>query len=138
MSGLLLDTNILSEVMRPQPDARVTGFLEQQTDAHLSVITIHELEYGLARLPDGKRRNELATMIAALLSRYETAILPVTPPQAQTAGRMRALREKDGRVLHIADALIGACAHINDLTLATRNVDDFAGLDVRLINPWDA
>jgi predicted nucleic acid-binding protein len=136
VSAVLLDTNILSEAMKPQPHAGVIGWLRTAQDAYLSVITLHELEYGIALLPAGKRRSELEAMIAALLAEYDDRIVPISGREARAAAELRLVARRQGRVLHLADALIGATAMANDLTLATRNVGDFADLGVRLIDPW--
>lgn len=136
MSGLLLDTNVLSEAMKPSPREHVVDWLRQVDDGYLSVITLHELDFGIALLPASRRRANLETLVRELLDVYADRLLPIAEHEARTAADLRLKARLQGRVLHLADALIGATAVVNDLTLATRNVGDFASLGVRLFDPW--
>ena len=138
MSGVLLDTNVVSELTRPAPDKRVVAYLRDLDRAFISAVTVHELQYGIARLPAGKRRNSLSRVVDRLLVEYEDAILPVGRHEAYRAGGLRAMEESGGRVLHLADAFIAATALQHGLTLATRNVGDFLRLGVALYDPWNA
>lgn len=132
----LLDTNILSELGKPQPDPKVIQFVAQQEQAWLSIITMHELEYGLSLLPEGNRRSQLAETIQLLLNQYAAFVLPVQQEEAKQAARLRAAVKQQGRVLHLADALIAGTALAHDLPIATRNVKDFEGLGIELLNPF--
>ncbi|WMS45344.1 type II toxin-antitoxin system VapC family toxin (plasmid) [Acuticoccus sp. MNP-M23] len=136
MTGVLLDTNVISELTRPNRDAYVIAFLEALEDGYVSTITLHELTYGLERLQDGARRQALAETIERFLSLYQDRILPVSTPEARAAAVLRAGQAERGRVLHLADALIAATALVQGLTIATRNIGDFEGLGVVLHNPW--
>lgn len=138
MPGFLIDTNVLSELTRQHPSESVVEFLGSQDRAFLSVVTVEEIRYGVQRLPDGERRRKLIATIDKLLSEYAGSIIPIGVEEADHAGALRARREATGRKLHLADALIAASAAVNGLTLATRNVADFAGLDVAVVNPWEA
>lgn len=132
----LLDTNILSELGKPQPDPKVVQFVAQQEQAWLSIITVHELEYGLSLLPEGNRRSQLAETIQLLLNQYAAFVLPIQQEEAKQAALLRAAAKQQGRVLHLADALIAGTALAHDLPIATRNVKDFEGLGVELLNPF--
>jgi predicted nucleic acid-binding protein len=136
MKRLLLDTNVLSEAGKPAPKPQVIAFLQKPAEIFTSVIALHEIEYGIALLPKGKRRTELETAMAAVVSVLGTNILPVRDDEAHLAAHFRAEARACGRVLHLPDALIAATAKENGLTLATRNIADFDYLGVAVIDPW--
>jgi len=137
MSGVLLDTNLVSEMTRTAPDTRVVDYLTSLPSSFLSVVTVLELQYGVARKPRGRRRSELTVAIDRLLSEYGDALLDIDRAVAALAGTLRATEEASGRTLHVADALIAATARVHELTLATRNVRDFEHLGIAVVNPWD-
>ena len=137
MRGILLDANVVSEAVRPAPDARVLSFLRAVTGAWLSVVVLHELEFGLQRLDAGRRRERLQRALAEVVTRYGDRVLSVDREGALLAAVMRVQAQRAGRVLHLADALIAGTAMAHDLAVATRNVGDFEGLDVPVINPWN-
>ncbi len=136
MTRLLLDTNVLSEVGKPAPEPRVATFLQKHAEIFVSVVTLYEIEYGTALLPIGRRRAELETAMAAVIRTFGYNILTIGESEARLAAHMRAEARKQGRVLHLPDALIAATAKENGLTLATRNVSDFNYLGVAVIDPW--
>ena len=136
MTRLLLDTNVLSEIGKPAPEPRVRSFLQKQTNIFVSVISLHEIEYGIAVLPKGKRRAELETAMTGVVLTLGKQILAVGEGEAKLAAQLRAEARQLGRVLHLPDALIAATAKENGLTLATRNVSDFDYLGVAVIDPW--
>lgn len=136
MKRLLLDTNVLAEIGKPAPEPRVTSFLQKRTEIFVSIIALHEIEYGIALLPDGRRRAELESAMAAVISALGDNILGIGEREARFAASLRAEARKRGRLLHLADALIAATAKEHGLTLATRNTSDFDYLDVGVINPW--
>lgn len=136
MSGWLLDTNVVSELERPTPNAQVIAFLAEANDSYLSVITIHELSYGVQRAPAGRRRIALSRWLAALEADYATRILPIDRDVATNAAELRAKAVGDGFTVHLADALIAGSAVKYGLAIATRNTKDFEALGVRLSNPW--
>lgn len=138
MNGFLLDTNVVSELTKEAPDSRVVAFLGAQDDLWLPTIVLHELEFGLNLLPPGRRRNRIRTALSALLMEYGDRILPLDRPEAEQAATLRTQARRAGRVLHLADALIAGTAKVHDLAVATRNVADFEGLSVTVINPWEA
>jgi predicted nucleic acid-binding protein len=134
--AFLLDTNIVSELTRPRPDAGVVAFLEQNSDLYLSVVVLHELEYGVHCAADLEKRAKLQNFSVALRIRFFHQILHIDMQIAQTAGRMRAEEKSRGRILAELDAFIAATAAVKSATLVTRNIKDFERLDVRLYNPF--
>lgn len=136
---MLLDTNVVSELMRPTPDAKVRAWLGGlgATPLATSAVTIAEIVFGLARLPEGKRRSDLMERFDALILGPPT--LPVLDLDAQAgrlAGEFRALRESMGLGSSPSDMMIAGVAMANGASLATRNVDDFSGLPISVVNPW--
>ena len=138
MSGYLLDTNVVSETMRSVPDARVVTFLAEHDDLWLSSIVVHELEYGVRRLAQGRRRSGLEADLRRLTTEYEDRILPLDRVGAEWAARCRVLAQRSGHELDLGDALIAGTAKAHDLTVATRNIADFQRVGVELVNPWEA
>lgn len=137
MTGFLLDTNVVSEAIKPVPDPRVTEFLQHRHDRlWLSVVVLCELEYGVHLLPRGRCRLEVATLIAGIVTNYADRILPVNRSAALRAARLRAQARRAGRPGQNADALIAGTAAANDLVVATRDTGDFAPFDVEVLNPW--
>jgi len=137
MKGFLLDTNVISELVKPAPDKNVVEFLSTMDSGWLSIISLHELSYGLELLPKGTRRTELDEKLRQLLSEYSDWIIPVNQAEANQAALFRVQAKNQGRVIHLADALIAGTAKGRDLSVVTRNVDDFLGIDVEVVNPWD-
>ena len=138
MSGFLLDTNVVSEMVKPSPERSVLEFLTEQPDLWLSVIVYHEMKFGLDLLPQGNRRRRLSLVVSALFAEYDDRILPVDRSEAEQAAALRAEARKSGRTLNLADALIAGTAKTHGLCVATRNIADFDGLDVDVTNPWDS
>ena len=137
MTGCLLDTNVVSELTRASPDAKVVSFLSERDDLWLSTIVLHELEFGVQCLSPGNRRDLLFRAINSLVASFQDQILPVDRKEADWAARLRVEARKSGRVLHLGDALIAGTAKANELALVTRNVSDFAGTGIEIVNPWD-
>ena len=137
MSGFLLDTNVVSELTKDAPNPRVVAFLTEQDDLWLSALVLHELEFGLELLPPGQRRDGLRSVLSEFIAVYEDRILPLERTGAERAAQFRAQAHRCGRVLDLGDALIAGTAKVHSLSVATRNVGDFAGLDVDVINPWE-
>ena len=137
MTGYLLDTNIVSELTKDTPHSAVISFLEGQDDLWLSAILIHEVEYGLRLLPQSQRRNRLSAMQSGIVQGYANRILPLTATGAEWAAEFRVRARRAGRTIDLGDALTAGVAKANLLVLVTRNVRDFAGLDVDVFNPWE-
>jgi len=136
---ILLDTNVLSELMRPAPNAAVEHWLTAQPDTSMfiSAITEAELRYGAALLPSGKRRSALTTEIEGMLEEdFGGRILPFDRLAAQAFADIAANRRGAGRPISQADAQIAAIARSRGASLATRNVPDFDGCGIEVINPW--
>lgn len=136
MSRVLLDTNVLSELVRPRPEARVEAFVRVQTDPLISVLTIHEITYGAERAPDPARRAKLVAWVAAIQGRFAGRIISIDAAIAEQAGRLRAAAEAQGTAADPIDSLIAACALAHNAHVATRNVRDFAAFGVGVIDPW--
>ena len=137
MTGFLLDTNVVSEMLKPAPDGNVAEFLRARHDRlWLSVVVLYELEYGVNLLPRGHRRLRIATLVAGMVTSYESRILPVGRSAAQRAARLRARARRAGRSAQTSDALIAGTAEAESLVVATRNTEHFKPFDVESINPW--
>jgi toxin FitB len=138
LTAYLLDTNVLSEVVRPTPDHRVTRFLVDELDLWLSVVSLHELSFGASRIADPIRRHRLMMWIESLKFRFRGRMIPVDEVIAESAGRARGYAAMRGFIVGPLDGLIAATALIRSMTLATRNIRDFKNLDVVTFNPWSA
>ena len=136
MTGFLLDTNVLSEPFRVDPEPLVVDFLTRQPDLWLSSIVLHELQFGLDLMPRGRRQDQVREQFLRLTNEYSDRVIGVGPTEARLAARFRATRQRAGRPLHLADALIAGTAVAHDLAIATRNAKDYASLDVVVTNPW--
>ena len=136
MKAYLLDTNVISEIMTTAPNQRVIDFLAQIKESYLSVITLHELHYGLQLLPEGQRRNTIANKLQSLLTHYNDYIIPVNQAIALQAAVLCADAKQEGRIVHLADALIASTAKANNWIVATRNTNDFIDSGVEIIDPW--
>ena len=137
MSGVLLDTNVISELTGDVPNAGVRAFLAAHDSLWLSAIVLHELDFGVALLPRGRRRDGIAAVLSAFVAHYADRILPVGRPEAACAAALKARAHRSGRVLDLGDALIAGTAQANALSLATRNARDFEDLGLDVIDPWN-
>jgi predicted nucleic acid-binding protein len=137
--SLLLDTNVLSEWQKTQAAEAVVRFGEEikYQNTLVSVITVAELGYGVARLPLGRKRTELELWLANIEREYAGRILAIELETARVWANLVARLRGSGRNITEADAWIAATAIQHGLQLATRNVRDFAETGVSLINPWD-
>ncbi len=141
MSGFLLDTNIPSELIRSRPNPRVEKWVGGQDEQLLfvSVVSIGELRRGFTMLPVSQRRSQLERWLEEdLLVWFEGRILPVTKAIAERWGILDGECQLRGTPLNTADGMIAATAIEHKLVIVTRNVKDFAGLGVTILNPWDA
>ena len=134
----LLDTNVVSEMARPRPDPGVLAFLGETAKFSISVMVLHELEFGCEALTDAERRAQVSRFVGDVRQRFGSTALPIDLDIASKAARLRAFAKRNGRVLALADALIATTALVHGRTLVTRNVKDFAGLDVALLNPFQS
>jgi len=137
--SFLLDTNVVSEWTKPQPNPGVIAWLEQvkEDDVFLSVVTFAELRHGIERLPAGTRRRRLDEWLRTELpTRFEGRIALIDGAVADEWGRLVARREASGRPIQAMDALIAATARVHNLTLVTRNVADFSASLKSVLTPW--
>ncbi|MGA7870378.1 MAG: type II toxin-antitoxin system VapC family toxin [Candidatus Binatus sp.] len=137
--NFLLDTNVVSEWVRPQPDRNVNSWLAEVDEDRMfiSVISFAELRRGVEMLPAGRRRERLAAWLAEELPvRFEERILDIDQHVAGTWGVIMARGQKIGLTLGSMDAFVAATAEAHCLTLATRNVKDFERLGISLLDPW--
>lgn len=132
----LVDTNVLSELRRREPDAGVTAWFSQRpaTTLFLSVLTLGEIRKGIEALPDGERRLKLLDWLEVELPAFFAG--RVLPIDARVADRWGHLMAQAGRPLPAIDSLLAATALTHGLTLVTRNVRDFAFPDLTVIDPW--
>lgn len=136
----LLDTCVISEVVRQNPASEVVGWLAAQDEDHLwvSVLTLGELHKGVARLDDPLRRRTLEAWVEGdLLRRFIGRIIDVDPGIAARWGRISAAAERAGRVIPVIDGLLAATAIENGLTLVTRDTSHMRPAGVDLFNPWE-
>jgi len=140
MSGFLLDTNCVSELIRPQPDRYVVEWMDATNEAslYLSVLTLGEIRKALAALPQGTRRTRLETWLEIdLKTRFHGRILPVDGDVADRWGLLAAEAKRKGKPLPVIDGLLAATALHHILTIVSRNASDFAGARVAVLNPWE-
>jgi predicted nucleic acid-binding protein len=136
VTRVLLDTNVLSELVRTRPDPRFRNYVAAQSDPLISALTIHELAYGAERAPDPARRRKLIAWLASLRSQFSSNTIAVDSDIAELAGKLRASAETQGAAIKAMDALIAASAAAHSAIVATRNTRDFAPLGVPTIDPW--
>lgn len=135
----VLDTNVVSELMRPAPSQRVTAWVTGHPGARMCLASVSEAElrYGVAILPPGKRRRQLAEALETMLaSDFQNNILSFDSAAARVYADFAAHRRAAGRPIAHADCQIAAVAYSANATLATRNVRDFDGLALDVVNPF--
>jgi toxin FitB len=140
MSGFLLDTNVPSELVRTQPEPKVTAWVAAQDldSLFLSVVSFGELRKGITIMSPGKRKTELEAWLENGLSKlFSGRILPMTQTIAERWGVLEGQRQLMGHPLNVPDAQIAATAREHGLTGVTRNVKDFESLGVTILNPWE-
>lgn len=139
MSGFLLDTNIISELVKPRPEANVTAWVEDTDESllYLSVLTFGEIRRGIANLPQSRRRATLeAWLDKDLRTRFEGRILNIDLEVADRWGLLTAAARQSGIVLPVIDGLLAATALKHNLTLVTRDTGQIPTLGVAVFNPW--
>lgn len=138
---ILLDTNVISEIMKPLPDGHVIDWMNATTSNSLfvSTITIAEIHYGLELLPDGRRRIDLESRFQQFLSRgFDQRVVSFDVPAARLYGTLMAHRRRTGTPLASLDGQIASIARVHGFAVATRNGDHFADCGVELVNPFAA
>lgn len=135
---IILDTNVLSELMREKADARVIDWVSAQASANLFTTVVSEAEvfFGLAALPAGKRRKALEEAAAGLFADFDGRVLVFDSSAARLCGETCAARRRAARPISFADAQIAAIARSCDAVVATRDTGGFAGCGVDLVDPW--
>jgi predicted nucleic acid-binding protein len=141
MSGFLLDTNCISELVHPKPERRVMDWMDaaDETMLYLSVLTVGEIRKGLAGLVQGKHRTHPETWLEVeLQARFAGRILPIDAAIADRWGLIAAEAKRKGKALSIINGLLAATALHHNLTVVSRNAGDFKNTAVPVLNPWEA
>ncbi|MDX6238395.1 MAG: toxin FitB, partial [Kribbellaceae bacterium] len=134
---IVLDTDVLSEPLRQDPDVRVLTWLEHAADgAAITVVSVSELLYGAQRLPAGRRRNQLLVSIEQMLAVAGSRLLSYDESSARIHASLRVTREAVGQPISVEDGMIAAICLGHEARLATRNIKDFTGLGIDVVNPW--
>lgn len=139
MIMFVLDTNVISESFRPHPDPKAAAWMDTVTPANIYITSLSkaELLVGLACMPDGKRKVELGSAIAALFGRWlQTSVLSFGTTEAEIYAELVAHRRRLGRPIGEFDAQIAAIAKARGFAVATRNVRDFEHCGIEIVNPW--
>jgi hypothetical protein len=137
--SFLLDTNVVSEWVKPRPNPGVIAWSADVDEdrVFLSVITVAELRYGIEKMASGSRRSRLAEWLEEELPlRFEGRILGIDPPTADRCGKLVANSEDRGRRMEVMDAFLAATAEVHELTIVTRNTSDFEFVTAEVLNPW--
>jgi toxin FitB len=138
---IVLDTNVISEAMRPAPDAGVMAWLGAQPvqDVATTTVSLAEINFGMCRIPQGRRRQNLEARFRAFLARgFGDRILAFDQSAADLYGAIVTTRQAMGRPIDAFDAMIAAIAQSRMAAIATRNVADFEACGVPLLDPWRA
>jgi predicted nucleic acid-binding protein len=135
---IVVDTNIVSEMMREEPDRNVLAWTDTVGRLHTTAVTLAEIEYGIARLPEGRRKDRLADTAARVFTDFGDVILAFDARAARQYAGIVVGRERAGRPIADADAQIAAICASREATLATRNTGDFEATGISLINPWNS
>jgi predicted nucleic acid-binding protein len=136
---ILLDTNVLSELMKKAPDPRVVAWLDRQprTSIWTTSVTYLEIRYGLQILPEGKRRDLLMEAFdIVIMNKIERRVAVFDISAAQHAADLMTARQRSGKPGELRDTMIGGIAMAANAALATGNIRHFDDLHVRVINPW--
>lgn len=135
----LLDTNVLSETMKPKPSAAVAAWLRAQPLRSLFSAAICQAEIlaGISVLPDGRRRSELGAMATLIFAEdFEGRILPFNAVAADVYAALFAVRRQMGRPIETADLIVASTAHAHHAAVVTRDTGGFEGCGLTLVNPW--
>lgn len=136
---IILDTNIISEMMKPYPSDNLISWLDQEdvSKLYITTITIAEISYGINALPEGNKKVLIAEAFSrTIMSGFELRIYPFDESSAYLYGKIMADRKKKGRPLSIPDGQISAIALSRNCTVATRNVNDFVNSGIDIVNPF--
>jgi predicted nucleic acid-binding protein len=135
---IIVDTNVVSELMRPAPAPAVVRWVRSRAGRELCTtsVTLAEIRYGIARLPEGRRKTELMTTAEEVFAAFEEQILPFDAPATVHYATIACARERAGAPIDGLDAQIAAICRTHQATLATRNLKDFRGTGIDVIDPW--
>jgi toxin FitB len=136
----VLDTNVISELMRPAPAQSVMNWFAKQSSADFATTAINQAEIlgGLAQLSAGKRKRDLLAAAQAIWSEdLQNRVLPFDALAAQALGQIMQARKTSARPIAFADAAIAATCKVHQASIVTRDVSGFAGTGIKIINPWD-
>jgi toxin FitB len=135
---IILDTNVVSELMRPDPAPQVAAWVRRRDrrELRMTAITLAEIRYGIARLPDGRRKQILLNTADDIFRGFSEQVLPVDEAAAEQYAVIASTRERAGRPIQGFDALIAAVCRSQGAALATRNRPDFDGTGVEVVDPW--
>ena len=136
---IVLDTNVLSELMRPTPEPRVLEWVDSVPVRHIAItaVTVAEILYGIGRMPNGRRRRELRSAAEVMFDQdFHDRILGFDAEAAVEYAAVVIAKEASGRPMSMADAQIAAVCRVHQCTLAKRNESDFEGTGVKTMNPW--
>jgi predicted nucleic acid-binding protein len=135
---IILDTNVVSELMRPEPAPQVAEWVRRRDrrELRMTSITLAEIRYGIARLPDGRRKQTLVDTANDVFLAFDEQILPVDAAAAEQYALIASARDRAGKPIAGFDALIAAVCRSRGATLATRNLPDFENTGVEIIDPW--
>ena len=135
---IILDTNVVSELMRPEPAPQVATWVRgrDRRELRMTSITLGEIRYGIARLPDGRRKQILLDTADDIFRAFSDQILPVDAAAAEHYAIIASTRERAGKPIPGFDALIAAVCRSRGAALATRNVPDFEGTGIEVMDPW--
>lgn len=136
---IVLDTNIVSEAMRPDPDPSVVSWLASvpMSSVRLTVVTVAELLKGVFQLPQGRRRDSVQERVDLALAAYDGKLLDLDARTAPYFADIVTKRERMGRPIGVMDAWVAAACRRHDVPLVTRKIKDFEGTGIAVINPWD-
>jgi len=137
---IVVDTNVLSELMRPEPNHTVLAWMDglQRKEMSITAISVAEIRYGIGALPDGKRKRRLLDAATTLFDEYFAGrIYAFDEPAAVEYADIALQRDRIGSPISMPDAQIAAICRVSSAELATRNVKDFENTGVALINPWE-
>ena len=135
---IIIDTNVVSELMKPSPSAAVIEWVRARTGSELytTSITLAEILYGIARLPDGRRKELLRTTASDVFAAFEDQVLPFDSSAATHYAEVVGGRDQIGLPIDGFDGQIASICRAHGAALATRNLRDFRHTDVTLIDPW--
>jgi predicted nucleic acid-binding protein len=135
---IILDTNVVSELMRPEPDARVRQWVTslRADEIGTTAITVAEIRHGIERLPGGRRKENLLSAATDLFAGFGDLVYPLDARAAAWFGPVMVQRAHAGLPIQGFDALIAAICRAHEAALATRNVKDFVETGIEVVDPW--